>query len=112
MTDFVGLDRADALQVGGSELNEESAQLQQQAKQLFDAMEMDVRNAMDGSAPSAFMEAHSNLSIKFSDMMHWLSNMGINLSEVNAEILQADDDNMMDYQAAGDQVDSLPRINI
>ena len=41
-------------------------------------------------------------------MMHWLSNMGINLSEVNAEILQADDDNMMDYQAAGDQVDSLP----
>lgn len=112
MTDFVGLDRADALQVGGSELNEESAQLQQQAKQLFDAMEMDVRNAMDGSAPSVFIEAHSNLSEKFGKMMYWLSEMGINLSDVNAEILQADEENMSDFQLAGEQFDSLPPINI
>ena len=112
MTDFVGLDRADALQVGGTELNEEASQLSRQASQLFDAMETDVRTAMDGSAPSAFMSAHSNLGIKFNDMMEWLSQMGINLSEVNGEILQADDDNMLDFQEAGDQFDGLPRINI
>lgn len=112
MNDFVGLDQSDSLQVGGAELNEEATQIQQQATQLFDTMEMDVRNAMDGAAPSAFMNAHSNLSLKFGDMMQWLSQMGINLSEVNAEILQADDDNMMDFQGAGDQFDSLPRINI
>lgn len=112
MAGFIGLGQADALQVGGTELSEESSQLNHQAQQLFTAMEMDVRAAMDGSAPTAFLGAHSTLTMKFNEMMRWLDHMGINLSEVNAEILQSDDDNTSGFRESEGQFEGLPRINV
>ncbi|MBQ1083452.1 hypothetical protein [Nocardiopsis sp. B62] len=112
MVDFVGLGQSDALQVGGRELGEEAAALNGQAKQLFDAMESDVRAAMDGGAPGEFMSAHGLLNEKFGGMMLWLDQMGINLSDVNFDIVNTDSETQADFAASGGGFSGLPPINI
>lgn len=93
MTDNVGLERGDALIVGGREISEESAQFYQEAMSLLTSMENDIVNAMHGSAVGDFMNAHKELKREFDNMVAWLDEVGINLSEVNLDILRTDEEN-------------------
>ncbi|MBE3000917.1 hypothetical protein IDM40_19795 [Nocardiopsis sp. HNM0947] len=112
MLDDLGMEHSTSLQDAGQALGEEASQLLGNAQALFSTMEMDVRGAMNGGAPSSFMEAHGSLNTSFGSMMGWLDRMGISLADVNMSMIQVDEDNVSDFDASGSEVDGLPPINV
>ncbi|GAB3709855.1 hypothetical protein GCM10028793_43590 [Nocardiopsis oceani] len=108
---YTGMENDDSLSTGGRELGEEAAQLDAQARSLFNAMEDEVQDAMKGSSPQALLNAHSDLNGSFTQMVLWLDDIGIKLGDANSEILEADFESGAAIDAAGAEAAGIPSIN-